>query len=193
MYKNSNCVLESPVDKTVYVFPLSCDCPVPFICTGCPATRLLLAVTVMTLLGVAPLPEEAVTLNTVVPAGEGEAALVLLVAMLLTESPVISAVTKLRNVGMALAPETGPAHTVLAACASRVNVNAGVLVGFVTEAVAMPPILAALYVVTLPTPYSCAFTKAVVANSVLLSAVAGVGAVGVPVNAGDANGAAPVI
>ena len=114
-------------------------------------------------------------------------------AMLPPITPVMSAATKLRNVGGALEPEVGPAHTVLAACAPRVNVNAGVFVGFVTEAVAMPPILAALNVVTLPTPYSCAFTKAVVANSVLLSAVAGVGAVGVPVNAGDANGAAPVI
>jgi hypothetical protein len=36
-------------------------------------------------------------------------------------------------------------------------------------------------------------TNAVVATSVLLSAVAGVGAVGVPVSAGEASGAAPVI
>lgn len=51
----------------------------------------------------------------------------------------------------------------------------------------------AVMLVTVPDAVACAFTKAVVAICVELSDVAGVGALGVPVNVGDARGAAPSI
>ena len=91
----------------------------------------------------------------------------------------MSAATSARNVGAALAPVVGPAHTVFFACVFRLNVKAGVVVAEVTEAVAIPVMLAALKLVTLPCPYPCVCTYAVVAIAVLLSTVAGVGAVGV--------------
>ena len=47
--------------------------------------------------------------------------------------------------------------------------------------------------VTVPAPYNCALTKAVVAIWVELSDETAVGAVGVPVKAGEARGAAPSI
>ena len=45
--------------------------------------------------------------------------------------------------------------------------------------------------VTVPDPYPCALTKAVVAIVMLSSLETGVGARGLPVNKGDASGAAP--
>jgi hypothetical protein len=61
-----------------------------------------------------------------------------------------SAATSALNVGAAAAPVVGPAQNELAACVVSVKVNAGVVVGLVTEVVATASKFPALKLVTVP-------------------------------------------
>ena len=68
--------------------------------------------------------------------------------------------TRARNVGFAAAPVIGPAQIVFAVCVESVNVNAGVVVGLATAAVAIESKLAALKLVTVPDPARAAILPA---------------------------------